>query len=858
MESRLFELEIKPKIPERFARLEELANDLYYSWDRDVRRLFRALNNDCWERCCHSPKTFLRRVAQDRLEAAAQDQVFVENYNRVLSAYDTYMQEEISVPEKLTLENAAGLVAYFCAEYGFHESFPIYSGGLGILAGDYCKVMSDLKLPFVAVGLLYQQGYFSQTIGRNGEQIEGYLAVGPDDIPVTPAVDSAQNEVRVRVDLPGRGVEVKVWQAKAGHIRLYLLDTDLPSNSDADRGITRKLYGGDVHTRMQQEIVLGIGGVRALRALGCQPTVWHANEGHAAFLILERCREMVSQGLEFDAALEAVAAATVFTSHTPVAAGHDIYHHDLMRNYFAGFVESLKIDQGRLLSLGEDPGQPQGFNMTSLALRGSRFHNGVSRINGEVAAEMNRYVWPDIPPDENPFGYVTNGIHVPTFMGPAWVALFDMYFGRGWRNRLGDKDFWRDHIDRIPDHVYLSTHQVLKAEMLEDTRRRHMHALRRNGLTEPHIQRLTRYLDPTNTSILTIGFARRFATYKRATLLFRDLERLKHLLSDEDRPVVFIFAGKPHPHDQPGKELMRQIHELSLLPELEGKIILLEDYNLSMARALLPGVDVWLNTPRYPMEACGTSGMKAGINGVINLSVLDGWWAEAYDGENGWAINAGEGGADSELGDVQESTELLDLLEGEVVPLYYRDDSRGDSTEWIQKSRASMRSILPRFNALRMARDYVTLFYGPADRQNGIMSESQYAPARELAAWKRRIEEHWNRVSVRLASDPRCQIEYGESLVLEIDVDLDGLVDEDVVVECVLGRKEDLDGFVAESSVVLRPTDYWAGEVTRFRAEIPTTDAELGLAGQKFFQIRLYPNHSLLSHRFECGRMLLL
>ena len=547
-----YSLEVQPVIPARLARLHELANDLFYSWDRQVRALFFRLDRGLWDACRHNPRVFLRRISQQRLEAAAEDRIYMEDYNRVLSSYDTYHQTTARSSIANLLDPNQDLVAYFCAEFGFHESFQIYSGGLGILAGDHCKAASDLGLPFVAVGLLYRQGYFTQTIDGHGNQVAHYAPTNFADLPIAPAVDSAGKEIHVQVEMRDRRVTLKVWKAKAGHITLYLLDSDLPENNEADRVITYQLYGGDINTRIQQEIVLGLGGVRALRAIGLQPTVWHINEGHAAFLVLERCRELVAAGLNFDSALEETAANTVFTTHTPVPAGHDIFDHRLMQDYFRGFAHELGISQDHFLSLGATPDSQGGFNQTALALRGSRFRNGVSRIHGSVASNMATYIWPQIAPHENPVGYITNGVHVPTFLAREWVNLFDMRFGGGWRNELLNENYWQQ-IDDIPDHSYWSLRQSLKTEMLAEVRRRAIRQHRRNGCSASLIERLTQHLMPSETDILTIGFARRFATYKRATLLFADPARLARLLNDPQHPCLLIFAGKAHPHDLPAQ-----------------------------------------------------------------------------------------------------------------------------------------------------------------------------------------------------------------------------------------------------------------------------------------------------------------
>ena len=566
-----FSLEVQPRIPPELARLEELANDLLYSWDRNTRALFYRLDPDLWMPSGHSPKVFLRRVSQQRLEEALQDQVFMEDYNRALSVYDTYNKSKW---RKISgLDPQQDLIAYFCAEFGFHESLPIYSGGLGILAGDHCKAASDLRIPFVAVGLLYRQGYFSQTIDKHGNQIAHYATTNFWDLPITPAVDKDGNEIHVIVRTHGVDVEIKVWEAKAGRIKLYLLDTDIPQNSPKERSITHRLYGGDKITRIQQEIVLGIGGVRALRALNLNPTTWHINEGHSAFQVLERCRQLVEQGLDFDTSLEYVAAGTVYTTHTPVPAGHDIFEVEVVDKYLDHFENQLGINHDKFLNLGNSPSNPGEFNMTALAMRGSRFQNGVSAIHGSVASKMEGYVWPQIPANENPISYVTNGIHVPTFLAREWSNLFDMRF-REWRNEMNNEKYW-ECIEEIPNHLYWSLRQTLKTSLFNSVYRRVSAQLTREGSSEAQIKRILRFVESKDTDVLTFGFARRFATYKRATLLFSDPERLARIVNDPERPVIMFFAGKAHPEDQPGQHLIKVIHEFSRRPEFEGRIIML-------------------------------------------------------------------------------------------------------------------------------------------------------------------------------------------------------------------------------------------------------------------------------------------
>jgi len=846
-----FTIEVQPNIPDKLSRLTELSNDLLYSWDRSVRGLFFRLDRELWEECGHNPKVFLRRVSQERLESILTDRIFMEDYNRVLSVYDTYHREPMR-PEVMDLLDAdKDLIAYFCAEFGFHESFPIYSGGLGILAGDHCKAASDLGIPFVGVGLLYRQGYFTQTIDARGNQIAHYNETNFSDLPVKPAYAPDGSELLVNVDILGHDVKLKVWQVTAGHITVYLLDSDLAENSDEKREITHQLYGGDINTRIQQEIVLGIGGTRALRALGFEPTVWHINEGHAAFMTLERIREYVEDGMDFDSALELVASGTVFTTHTPVSAGHDIFNHDLFTSYFKEYARTAGISMDHLFDLGESLTNHGGFNMTALALRTSRFHNGVSRIHGSVASQMEGYVWPQIPHEENPIGYVTNGVHVPTFLAREWVTFFDMRFDREWRNELLNEEYWQ-RIDEIPDQGYWSVRQTLKSELFVDINRRVKDQLRRNGHSEVHIERITALLTSEHSDILTLGFARRFATYKRATLLFDNPQRLERLLNNPDRPVILIFAGKAHPSDLPGQELIRTIHEYSLRPEFEGKIILLEDYDLALARKLVSGVDVWVNNPIYPLEASGTSGQKAGINGVINLSVLDGWWGEGYNGENGWAIRPHGPDTDAKFRDREEGQSQLDILEEHVIPAYYNRAGHGYSEEWVRISKASMKSIIPNFGAQRMLMDYLRNYYHHASKHHAALLENDSEPARVLSAWKNKVGKSWKDVALYRLDIARHEIKSGEILPVRVAARLNGLDHEDIQIECLIGKNNHRGEFIITDRFYMEPT----GENSDNGDLIYEVGLHPSLPGLQQYMVRMYPYHSLLAHPFETGWMI--
>src|SRR3989338_1326443 len=710
-------LQVCPKIPARLARLEELANNLWYSWDRPTRALFARLHPGLWRATGQSPKAFLKRVDEQRLLDAAEDPIFIGNFNRVLAAYDTYHDYFLQVGSPNWLHKN-DLIAYFCAEFGFHESFPIYSGGLGILAGDHCKAASDLRLPFIGVGLLYRQGYFHQTIDGEGNQIASNSDSDFDDMPIVPAHRADGSEAFTSVNLPGRKLNIKIWQARVGHITLYLLDTDLESNSP------HRLYGGDKVMRIEQEIVLGIGGVGALQELGLKPTVWHINEGHAAFLVLERIRQKIAnEGLDFPAALEYVAVNTIFTTHTPVPAGHDHFNEGLVQAYFEHYYPELKLSREEFLALGRAKDSPD-FNMTALAIRCTRFNNGVSRIHGDVSSTICGDMWPEIEHKENPMTYVTNGVHAPTFLATEWIEVFERQLGLEWSARMNDVEFW-EGVKRIPDHLFWSARQSLKAKMLNMVRERISAQHFRNHGSEAHLDRLLKYVNPENPNILTIGFARRFATYKRAAMLFGDLDWLREILHNPERPVVFIFAGKAHPADMPGQDLIRRITHVSKMPEFVGKILMVEGYDLALARKLVSGVDVWLNNPLYPLEASGTSGMKAGINGTINLSVLDGWWGESYDGKNGWAIKPVSESLSEEVRTREETSTLYELLQDQVVPLYYEHSKMGLSPDWVKMSNRSMATIMPRFNSKRMVGEYLAKCYLPASKQHRLYQQGQ-------------------------------------------------------------------------------------------------------------------------------------
>jgi starch phosphorylase len=871
MTGQQFPLHVQARLPERIRRLNDLASNLWFSWHRPTRQLFDTLDRSLWWRTGRNPKVFLRCVDQSVLELAARNDSFLGAYRRAVAEYDSYLEQQIDSYKPAGLGHD-DLIAYFCAEFGYHESFPIYSGGLGILAGDHCKTASDLRLPFVAVGLLYRQGYFNQRIDEHGQQIAEYGCIQAYDAPVRAVCDSSGDEVVVYCPIDGRRVAVKVWQAGVGRINVLLLDTDLAQNEPNDRQITRQLYGGDSLLRLQQEIILGIGGVRALRAAGLSPQVWHINEGHAAFQVVERVRELVVGGLVFDAAIEVVSANTVFTTHTPVSAGHDVFDRELILNHFRALMPELGISEESFLALARESDAHPGFNMTRLALSGSRHVNGVSRLHGQVTSKICAGAWPEVPAAENPVGYVTNGVHVPTFMQKEWADLLEQNLGPSWRYQITDRELL-GRIEDIPDGRFWYVNQQVKATMLHGLRERLRRQHGRNQLSEAHVHRLLKYLDPEHPDVLTIGFGRRFATYKRATLLLQDLGWLKQIVDTDERPVVFIFAGKAHPADRPAQELLKELHRVSQLPEFSGKLLIVEGYDMGLGRMLTSGVDVWLNTPVYPMEASGTSGMKAAINGTVNVSVLDGWWAEAYDGENGWAIPPSPRSDDTAERDWHDARTLYEILQDEVIPLYYaRDERLGYSPGWVRKCKRSMSTILPHFNMNRVVHDYAGLFYAPAAERGRKLCSDGHAAARTLAEWKKRIRAAWSGVSLRLAAPVGQRIDFNDPVTVEVDVRLHGLAPEDLRLECLVTRDlcSELTVSVkrfAERGSAERGTRIVNNEhvyVELFEA-LGAADGE-GVqryrvvfrppwCGALNLQIRAVPWHACLAHPYEMGLM---
>jgi starch phosphorylase len=695
-------------LPERFSRLSELAYNLWWTWQPEAARLFGRLDYDLWERLGHNPIRFLREVSQARWDLAIKNKEYLALYDRVFAAFDSYMNQK----ETWTTQNYAELIArpiaYFSMEFGLHETLPIYSGGLGVLAGDHLKEASDLGLPLTGIGFMYAQGYFSQRITEDGWQEALNNMLDFKDLPALPVLDAFGQPLCVDVEFPDRKVALGLWELRVGRVPLYLLDSNSKSNSDFDRLLTARLYWSDLDRRVMQELLLGVGGVRALRALGYNPSVWHMNEGHAAFLTLERARELVESGHTFEEAIEMTRGQNVFTTHTPVPAGNDEFPLWLIEKYLAAIWPQLKLTRDQFFDIARHQ-MPQGemFSMGILALRNSNGRNGVSELHGQVARKMWHFLWKDKAEDEVPITHVTNGVHVSNWMARRLFNLFSDYLGADWYEHHDDPGLW-ENIDDIPDAELWAVRLHQKRKLAFYMRERVRDRWLPGGFHPVQVVSSGVLINPY---ALTIGFARRFATYKRASLVMADIERLLNIINRPNMPVQIIFAGKAHPADEPGKQLIQQVYRQVKRAETGGRIVFLEDYDMNLARYMVQGVDVWMNTPRRPLEASGTSGMKAALNGALNFSVLDGWWREAYNGQNGWAIGADKELESQSVQDAQDAESLYTTLENEIIPMYYDRDQREISREWVARIKNSMKTNIPQFSTRRMVKEYVQRLY---------------------------------------------------------------------------------------------------------------------------------------------------
>jgi starch phosphorylase len=847
---------------------------LWWSWNHEAIGLFRRLDRDLWETTGHNPVLMLGTIRQERLLQMAEDDGFLSHCDRVLREFDRYVagngtwfqkaygptqpvlpvagngDTPSSGPKSMSPSCADQCVAYFSAEFGLTESLGIYAGGLGILAGDHLKSASDLGLPLVGVGLLYQQGYFRQYLNPDGWQQELYPDNDFYNLPLTLERQVSGAPLIVEVEYPGRSVQAQVWRAHVGRLPLFLLDTNVGSNRPGDRDITDQLYGGDDDMRIRQEIMLGIGGIRALHQLGLRPAVCHMNEGHSAFLALERIRVLMEEHqLSFVEAREAATAGHVFTTHTPVPAGIDWFSPDLVDRYFHEYYPLLGLSRPEFLGLGrQNPSHSEGhFCMAILAMRLANKVNGVSQLHARVSRSMWQEVWPQVPVDEVPISGVTNGIHPRSWISHDMSDLYDRYLGPRWIERPADASIWK-RVARIPDEELWRTHERRRERLVAFARRRLRAQLSQRGSRPLEIQQAEEVLDP---EALTIGFARRFATYKRATLLFHDMERLVRIIGSKDRPVQIIFAGKAHPKDNPGKELIRQIIHHARRAEFRNRIVFIEDYDMVVGRYLLQGVDVWLNTPRRPHEASGTSGMKATANGALNLSILDGWWDEGYTPETGWAIGRGEEYTDNQAAyqDQVEANAIYDLLEKEIVPLFYERGRDGLPRGWIAKMKAAMSEHAGVFNTNRMVRDYTEQCYMPSAERSVRLRQNELERPRALAAWKARVRTQWPAVRIQRVWADRAQneeLQVGDQLQVQAEVYLGDLKPTDVAVELYFGQL-DAQGLIVDAQVLPTLIAQSKGKGTHVFAGAITCQT----SGQHGYTMRILPQHEDMGNPFE-------
>ena len=832
---------VNPQLPKRIERLSEIGYNLWWSWNTEFLRLFKQLDIDLWEKVDKNPIEFLKLVTQEKLEKAAQDNEFLKAYDKIVENFDDYMKSKNTWFAKKYPSNTNDLIAYFSAEYGLDQILPIYSGGLGILSGDHLKSASDLGVPLVAVGLLYKNGYFHQKINGSGVQETEYRNLNISNLPLKKVTDEEGKNLTVMLRLPRRNLHLNAWCLNVGRIKLYLLDSDIEENPPEYKEITKTLYGGDQEMRIMQEIVLGQGGVALLKALNLDPTVYHMNEGHSSFLILELIYTLMKEKkISFQMARDIVSSKTVFTTHTPVPAGNDIFPLALVEKYFKGFWDKLGITKQEFFQMGMKPEAPldNGFNMGILALKVAGKKNGVSKLHGAVSRELFGEVWPEIAANESPITYVTNGIHTCSWLAPTLKRLYNKYLIPYWQDRIYDDEVWKKIAD-IPDKELWKAHQERKQRMLQMVKENTIERLRRSGYPYEEIMNIVSNLDP---EALTIGFARRFATYKRATLIFKDLERITQILNNKNRKVQIIFAGKAHPADKEGQDLIKYIHEISMKPQFKGKIFVLENYNIAMSRYLISGVDVWLNTPRRPMEASGTSGQKASVNGVINFSVLDGWWAEGYNSKNGWFIGSNAEYLDYEAQDRADSQSIYETLENKIIPMYYDKNNNGISERWMQYMKESIMSTGGRFSTSRMLTDYVDKLYMPLCN----LYNKYYTDLEKVARyneWKEALYNEWDQIEISQEHNiDNITIDAGNNIEVKCKVKLPNIKEENIEAQVYYG-KIDENGVVDDITIIPMELEEKDEENRTY-----TYKAKVNLVngGNYGYTFRVMPKHEML------------
>lgn len=844
---------VVPRLPKPLEDLDDIAHNLWWSFNRDAIDLFRRMDSALWQSSGHNPVRMLNIIEQKRLEELASDEAFLSHLRRVKEKLTTHLSQRAWYQQNAD-EAKEHRIAYFCAEFGITEALPIYSGGLGVLAGDHLQSATELGFPLTGVGLMYREGYFRQALSPEGWQQEHYPVNDLPSLPVRPVLKADGTPVQVTVPAP-HPILVQAWRADVGRVPLYLLTTDVEGNSPGDRGITSRLYGGDQEMRIRQEIVLGIGGLRFLMAIGQEPTVIHMNEGHAVFTMLERIRMIRERsGLGFDAAREVASAGALFTTHTPVPAGNDEFSLELVDRYFSHMYGALGLDRMSFLGLGQrHPGSHSDrFNLTVLALRLSAAANAVSALHGKVARSMWHTLWPEAVVEEVPIGHITNGVHTRSWISRDVVELFDHYLGPRWSSNPEDRTIW-DGISEVPDDELWRVHERRRERLVAFARRRVARQVEQRRGSAREMEAVRDLLDPR---ILTIGFARRFATYKRAGLIAMDLERLERLLNDPQRPIQLIFAGKAHPQDEEGKRLIQKVFQLCRNEKTRRRVCFLQDYSIEVARYLAQGVDVWLNTPRRPLEASGTSGMKVAANGGLNCSILDGWWDEAYrmNDQSGWAIGSGEELGDPATQDDLEARSLYSVLEDEVIPLFYQRGRDGIPHDWVRRMKASMGTIAPFFNTMRMVVEYARQYYFPLHDRYLALGAEEFKRARELSTYRQRIETAWSDVRIQSVSTRLGRLVHvGERVQVEAEVYLGKLSVDEVRVELLHGPLGPSGVFVDPQYVQM--TANGGGEGAH-RLVMYRGDAPCQQTGQNGIAVRVVPHHELLVSRDALSRVI--
>ncbi|MGE5352150.1 MAG: alpha-glucan family phosphorylase [Acidobacteriota bacterium] len=840
-----------PSLPQNLERLRELAYNLYWTWSQDAFELFRRLDRELWDSTGHNPVMMLGKISQDRLQEVANDDGFIAHMNRAYDNLKSYLSSPTWFQKNFKSNGTKPYIAYFSAEFGLTECLQIYSGGLGILAGDHLKSASELGLPLVGVGLLYKEGYFQQYLTSDGWQQERYEINDFYNLPMTLVMDENKKPVKVRLNFPNRTVHFQIWRIDVGRIPLYLMDTNVPENNDEDKKITRTLYGGNAETRIQQELILGIGGLRALHTLGIKPQVCHMNEGHSAFLALERIRYIMNtEGLSFSEAKELGYASNIFTTHTPVPAGIDVFSNDLMEKYFGSYYRTeLKIQDREFYRLGTlDKDAPLiNFNMAHLAMNTSGYVNGVSKLHSEVSKKMWVSGFKGVPFEEIPIDYVTNGVHTRSHISNDMVELLFRYLGDKFIQKPEDQSIW-ERVDKIPDVELWRTHERRRERLVAFARSRLRKQVLARGGSHSEIAAANEVLDP---GALTIGFARRFATYKRANLIFTDRDRLANILNNPLHPVQLIIAGKAHPKDEEGKKFIQEIVQIAKEDQFRKKIVFLENYDMNVARYMVEGCDVWLNNPRRPLEASGTSGMKVIANGGLNFSILDGWWDEGYDPEVGWKIGNGEEYLDVDYQNEVESRELYDTLETEIVPTFYNRSSDKLPRLWIAKMKASMKKLGPVFNTNRMVEQYFVKFYNRAFENRKALMKNNCQQVKTLTEWKKKVRDNWNQVKfVSLVSEgTSTDVKVGTEFFVRAEINLGGLTPEDVEVQIYFGSVDRQNIAHANSFVTMQSEKGKArNNVYTYRGAIVCQQS-----GQFGFTARVLPKHPLLNSSFDMG-----